>query len=337
MTGKLIIERSSPGLSLQDGGREGVLALGLSRGGAMDRPALAEAAALFAQRATPALEMAVAGGAFRAVGGAVRIALTGAEMVADINGKRIPWWALHVLQDGDVLNIGAALGSVYGYLSVAGGFEADLVYGSASARVDWGIGRKLGDGDTLSPVAACDLSPRCLTRPVDRKLHGPVRILAGPQTRLFSDDSRTSFFDASYRHSGRGNRVGIALGDGPELIAPGQLSLVSDVVVPGDIQAVGSGAPYVLLADCQTTGGYPRIGTVISADLVRVAQMAPGAEIQFLQVSREEALSARKAIEAELAALSDGIQPLIRDPRDAAELLTHNLISGAVAGDEGDH
>ena len=119
-------------------------------------------------------------------------------------------------------------------------------------------------------------------------------------------------------------------GGGYGLEAGGRI--LSEVITPGDIQIPGDGAPYVLLAECQTTGGYPRIGTVIPADLPRVAQAGPGAELRFRFVTRDEALAAERAMRAEIAALPGRVQPLVRDPRDM-NLLAHDLVSGVTDGE----
>jgi 5-oxoprolinase (ATP-hydrolysing) subunit C len=127
--------------------------------------------------------------------------------------------------------------------------------------------------------------------------------------------------------------VRLAFEGAPFLGAAG-LSLVSEVVQPGDVQLTGDGAPYVLLAECQTTGGYPRIGTVLPCDLPRVAQAAPGAALRFRFVSVEEALAACRTEAETLADLRRRLRPLVRAAEDMADLLGHQLISGVTAGEE---
>ena len=116
--------------------------------------------------------------------------------------------------------------------------------------------------------------------------------------------------------------------DGPGFESAAGLSVLSEVIVPGDIQITGDGTPFVLLAECQTTGGYPRIGSVLPSDLPRVAQAAPGTSLSFTFITLDDAV----AIETRALAHSFAIRPLIRAP-STGDLLSTNLISGVLAGD----
>jgi allophanate hydrolase len=119
--------------------------------------------------------------------------------------------------------------------------------------------------------------------------------------------------------------------EGEGFATGGQLTIVSEVITPGDIQITGDGAPFVLMCECQTTGGYPRIGTVISCDLPIVAQAQPGAALQFEFIDLDEALAAETRHRADLAALPKLRQPLLRDPARIRDLLAYQLISGVVS------
>ncbi|KKK69754.1 hypothetical protein LCGC14_2930880, partial [marine sediment metagenome] len=135
----------------------------------------------------------------------------------------------------------------------------------------------------------------------------------------------------------RGNRQGVRLDHvGAPFATSGQLDLVSEAIVPGDIQMTGEGTPFVLLPECQTTGGYPRIGTVIPDDLPRVAQAAPGEKLRFRFVTLDEALAAHRPEPARLADYRGKLRALVRDPADIPDLLSYQLISGAITGREGD-
>ena len=109
------------------------------------------------------------------------------------------------------------------------------------------------------------------------------------------------------------------------------LSIVSEVIVPGDIQITGDGAPFVLMCECQTTGGYPRIGTVIPSDLPKIAQAPAGAEIRFEFVTRDEAVDIERRARGDLKKLAQRVHPLIRDPHKIQDLLSYQLISGAIS------
>jgi allophanate hydrolase len=190
-----------------------------------------------------------------------------------------------------------------------------------------GIGRRLGPGDTLplgedpgGPVdVTLDVAPRCGG--------GELRLVASVQTGLFAPATRVCFVVTTFR-AGRGDRMGLALlCDGDGFAADGQRSLVSGVIVPGDVQMTGTGAPFVLLEECQTTGGYPRIGAVIPSDIPRTAQAAPGNPFRFRFVFVPEALAALARDRAEIAALAP--RPL-RRVLDTATLIAAQLVGGVV-------
>ena len=339
MSGALEVLSATPGVTVQDLGRSGWRAQGLSPGGAMDPVALAEGAALLGHDpVASALEMAGAGGRFHAAGGAVVIALTGAPMQARAGQRRLVWNASHRLEEGETLQIGGSVAGQYGYLSLPGGIDRPDRLGGRGAHLSAGIGGPVMPGDRLSPVMPAAGAPnRFLSGIEDRFTGGAVRVLPGAQTDLFSAKERTRFEATGFRKDTRASRSGARLTfDGGPFRADRQLDITSEAIVPGDIQLVGEGVPFVLLAECQTMGGYPRLGTVISADLPMMAQAPPGAPLRFRFVTLAEALDARRARQAEMANLPDKIAPLSRDPRDLADLLSYELISGAVSGAEGD-
>ena len=333
---RLTIQRAGPAMTVQDMGRTGTLKLGLSRGGAADRLALIEAAALLGRPLGDAvIEMAAMGGRFT-VDAPVRIALTGAPMRATLDGAPLIWNATHLMPPGAVLEIGPAVAGVYGYLSFAAGIVAPEVLGSRSTHLNAGLGRLLRDGDTLALAADPDPERAGVKlEPEERCAGGEIRIVEGPQTSLYSGQTRARFAETAFRRSTHGNRQGVKLDfDGAPFEADGQLGIVSDVIVPGDIQMTGDGIPFVLLPECQTIGGYPRMGAVIPADLPKVAQAAPGAGLRFAFLTLEEADKAWQSEAAQLKALRAKVQPMLRSPHDIADLLGYQLISGATAGNE---
>lgn len=330
----LEILQAGPGVTVQDDGRPGYIALGLSRGGAADRLALAEGAALLRQPVGAALEVAGFGGRFRA-DVPWRVALTGAPMKATLDGTVLPWNAGHPVPAGAVLAIGGALRGVYGYLTVGGGFDLPEELGARSAHLNAGLGRLLEQGDRLPLRADEGRDSGLALDPEDRFGGGTLRVLPSLQTGFFPPEMRGRFTEEVFCRDSRGNRMGIRLlppGEGYGLES-GQ-SILSEIITPGDIQVPGDGAPYILLYECQTTGGYPRIGTVIPADLPRVAQAAPGAELSFRFVTRDEALEAEAAYRRTVEGLAGAVRPLVRHPADVPDLLSHTLISGVTAGEE---
>ena len=332
----LTIHHAGPGLTIQDLGRPGWKAQGLSTGGATDRFAVFEAAALLNTKPTPAvIEMMGFGGTFSTTHH-TRIAITGAQMQADIDGTPIAPNMTHILRAEAKLTIGGAKSGVYGYLSFAGGIETAPIMDSRATHLTAGIGKRLEAGDTLPLAPDTDpLSPPMKLSPDNRFKGGTIRVMPGPQTDFFSPETLETFATTMFTRSPRGNRQGIRLDyDGTGFPIDGGRNIVSDLIVPGDIQMTGDGVPYVLLAECQTIGGYPRIGSVIPADLPKIAQAAPGTgrKFQFLTVEQADATAISDA--ALLKSITQKCQPMIRNPHDIADLLSYQLISGATPGDD---
>lgn len=332
MTAHLTITAAGPAMSLQDQGRPGYRAEGLTLGGAADRTALYEGAALLGQNPDLAvIEMAGSGGTFCADQD-IRIALTGAMMTASIDGEAVVWNASHFLQKGATLTIGGARDGSYGYLHVGGGFAVEPVMGSRSSHLAGGIGGLLSTGEVL-PLGpdkghATAMTLRCS----DRFGGGAIRMVASMQTADFGAATLARFTATPFRRDARANRMGVRMAhDGDGFSTAGQLSIVSEVVVPGDIQIAGDGAPYVLMYECQTTGGYPRIGSVLPCDLPRVAQAQTGAGLTFELVEMADAIAAQARYANEMKALTHLVTALVRDPADIRDLLAYQLISGAIS------
>ncbi len=329
----LLVHEAGPGVTVQDLGRPGLLSVGLSRGGAADRLALSEGAVLLGQPVAAALEMAGLGGTFEATG-PMRIALTGAPMQARAGDRPLDWNATHRIEPGERLVIGGAHAGVYGYLHVGGGFATDESMGSRAAHLTARIIGRVEAGARLpvGPDPAPDAAPKRLDVE-DRCNGGTLRLLPTPQTGLFSDADRRRLEATEFTRDPRGNRQGVRLAfDGAPFTTEGQLNLVSEVVQPGDIQMTGDGSPYILMPECQTTGGYPRIGTVHPDDLPTVAQAAPGTRLRFRFVSVDEGLANHPTPDEELTTLKRRLSPLVRAPQDIAELLGYQLISGVTDG-----
>ncbi|KIN74284.1 Allophanate hydrolase subunit 2 [Sulfitobacter guttiformis KCTC 32187] len=291
-----------------------------------------EGAALLGQPVDlAALEMTGMGGSFKASGN-LRIALTGAPMAATIDDQPIAWNASHALPAESVLRIGGARSGTYGYLHVGGGFDTPVMMGARGAHLSAGLGHALGAGDTL-PVGADTGSVTGMALPADNRFDGgAIRIIASMQTEQFDDATRKRFTNTAFRRDARGNRMGVRMEhDGAPFVSADQLTILSDVIVPGDIQIAGDGAPFVLMCECQTTGGYPRIGTVLPCDMARVAQAPAGAALSFGFIPLDEARIIEQRAAAFRTSLGSTVTPLVRDPYSIRDLLSYQLISGAIS------
>lgn len=321
-----------PAVTVQDMGRVGFLAQGLTRGGAADVLALHEGAALLGQSPQlAALEMVGMGGSFRASAD-IRIALTGAPMMAMLDDVPLVWNASHLLAAGATLKIGGARSGTYGYLHVGGGVDTPLMMGARSAHLSAGLGDVLSAGSTL-PVRPDKGSTIGMTLPADDRFDGGrIRVTTSMQSDRFDAETQARFSQTAFRRDARGNRMGVRMDhDGAPFVAADQLTILSDVIITGDIQITGDGAPFVLMSECQTTGGYPRIGTVLPCDLARVAQAQAGSPLSFQFVELEEARAIEARALAARAALGASVTPLLRDPHNIRDLLSYQLISGAIS------
>lgn len=315
-----------PMVTVQDRGRPGHLSQGLARGGAADRRALIETEALLGD----------AGAGIETPGSPLRLrfdvgvttALTGAPMGASADGRALAWNSAHPLEAGATLDLRPTGQGVYSYVHIAGGIGTEPVMGSRAAHLIAGIGQALTAGDRLP----CGLSQARAQKveATPRLGGGALRLVPTPQTRLFPPSELERFCATTFRRDPRGNRQGVKLAmEGAGFATEGQLNLLSDFILPGDVQMTGDGVPYILGPECQTTGGYPRIGTVIEADLPRAMQAVPGAAVTFSFVTPEVARAARPG--------KPKVTPLVRDPAEVPDLLTRQLISGVISakGEDG--
>lgn len=336
MSHALMVHRAGPGVTLQDSGRPGYLGFGLSRGGAADRLGMAEGAALLGQDdRLAAFEMAGMGGEFEALCD-LRIALTGAPMRASIDGARLSWHASHALPAGARLSIGGTEQGCYGYLHLGGGIDAPRILGSCSAHLASGLGQPVAPGTRFDIGADQGNGEVNRLVPAEPRFEGGiVRVVPSLQTDFFGAAGIDRFAATTFHRDTRGSRMGVRLvSDGEGFHSEAGLSVLSEVVVPGDIQITGDGTPFVLLSECQTTGGYPRIASVLPCDLPRVVQAPPGTALRFRFVTLEEAVAAERRADTHRKGLRSALRPLVRDPHDIRDLLAYQLIDGITAGDE---
>lgn len=283
------ITRAGPLATLQDAGRLGYLRHGISASGPMDRAAYSRAGGWLGGAGATAIEFTAAGIGLVIEGGSVAAACDGGSFRLRHNGKAMEWPARLTLKDGDVLEIAPGPAGNYGYLRFDHEIEVPLLLGSRSTNVVAGLGgfegRALRKGDRFEFGPRVKRAMSAHPRPTE-PVEGPIRFIWGLHADLFGEDVRQNFVSGGFAISQRIDRMGARLEDSSGIFAGAPiLSLVSDAVVPGDIQILGDGTPIVLMRDHQPTGGYPRIGTVIDADLDRLAQLRPGSEVTFQPVA----------------------------------------------------
>lgn len=225
------------------------------------------------------------------------IALTGAEFRAKLNGLPIKRCRAVAVEAGDTLTMGAAGTGMRGYLAVAGGFDIPAVFGSVSTDLRCGLGgfhgRRLLAGDVL-PLHHAAFSPSGIRLPIpDYPDTITLRVLLGPQDGMFTQHGIDTFLQSEYTLTEQSDRMGLRL-SGAKIENRQGVDILSDGIAPGSVQIPASGMPIIMMADRQTTGGYAKIATVISADLSLAAQARPGTGIRFSRVSEAEALRLRR-------------------------------------------
>jgi biotin-dependent carboxylase-like uncharacterized protein len=336
----------APGLhtTVQDLGRIGYQNTGVPVSGALDGSGLRLANALVGNpQGTAALEILVSGPTLEIAADTARVALGGPGASLAICGERPKVVAAGqsvTLRRGDIVQIALGRQSACCYLAVEGGIAVPPVLGSASTYVRAALGglngRAVQRGDVV-PLAIAGASKRAELRapsqssaPADE----PIRVVLGPQHKYFRKEARVALLAAEYRVSKDADRMGMRL-DGPLLRHRRGWDIVSDAIATGSIQVPGSGQPIVLLADHQTTGGYPKIATVISADLPALGRCRPGDPLRFLAVELEAAEELCREAEREFAKIVAALEPAPNDNGlDVGLLYGENLISGVTTGVE---
>jgi allophanate hydrolase len=337
VTAPVRIEVVSPGAyaSVQDAGRRGFRRVGVPWSGVLDARLMRIANALVGNDAgAPVIECFDGGLQLAARDGAVRLAVAGdAVLEHDGAGQRrtVAAWRSLTLCAGDLLRVRRLAPGRLAVVAIEG-LSLPRVLGSAStfARAALGglDGRALRAGARLPAAPARPRREQTLALP-PRPASGPIRLIAGPQADHFSAATLAALVDADYRVGADADRMGVRL-EGPPLAHRGPAEIVSDATVPGAIQVPGNGQLIVLLNDAQTAGGYPKIATVIGADLPRVAACPPGQVLRFAWVGATQGEQLARAAEAELQALLSSLRPVLDGGVDLAALYGSNLVSGVV-------
>lgn len=288
------ILRAGPLATVQDLGRNTWRDRGISRCGALDELALAQGNLLVGNPVHAAgLEFTLGPATLRFDADGC-IAITGTDMEARLDGQPLrPWWR-HRVRVGQTLKLAAPRERMRSYVAVAGGIAVPEALGSRSTDLKAGFGglagRALRDGDRLPLATPAALPWRSIgIRPP--AWDSTVRVLPGPEHDEFSAAAREAFWAADWQVTPQSNRMGYRLA-GPALVREHGGELASHGVLPGVIQVPPGGQPIVLLADAQTTGGYPKIGVVIRADLWKLGQLRLGARLRFVPCTPDDAVAA---------------------------------------------
>jgi biotin-dependent carboxylase-like uncharacterized protein len=299
-----------PGIltTVQDLGRWGQQSRGVPVAGPMDMYSHLLANHLVGNdKRAAALEVTLIGPELAADSDVV-CAIAGAAFTVTVDDVPVTSHDVFTLRSGSRLRFGQRAAGARATLAVRGGFAVAPEFGSRAtsliSRIGPFGGRPLIAGDILPIGSSRELlktSHRSNPCPaLDLPSGGArVRVIRGPHEAMFTEGALETFFSGCYVVTPSSNRMGYRL-DGPILKHAGSADILSDATPVGSIQVPASGQPILLMADRQTTGGYPRIGTVISADLPLAGQLAPGDWIEFMPCSRGDAIQALKAMRARL-------------------------------------
>jgi biotin-dependent carboxylase-like uncharacterized protein len=307
--------------SIQDLGRIGQYRFGVGTSGAMDDIALRAGNILLANDENAAgVEIPMTPFKVR-FGQDMAFALTGAGVDADIGGRAIPPWWRSQARAGDILSLKATIRGARSYLTVCGGIDVPMVLGSRSTQLRGELGglhgRSIEPGDIL-PCAAPDPSG-CIgelgVEPADIALARPntpvgntlVRVVIAGEYDRYDGTAQGLFWRTDWKVTPQSNRYGYRL-QGPTVMPISSIEKRSHGIVPGVIQIPPNGQPIIQMRDAQTSGGYPKIATVIEADLWRIAQTGLGGKLRFENTSYADALAAQREVSTYLDRLRANVR-----------------------------
>jgi len=288
----LSVSFAGPLVTFQDGGRHGLMRYGVSASGPMDRLAFDAAhAALGNPAGGTGIEVSLGGLMLACTQGDVTVAVTGGDFATVHNAAKGRSWQVLTLKQGDKLTVRAGPGGSWAYVAFAGTLQAAEWLGHSATHAGSGLG-----GGALRAAQVLRVSDAAVRADREGEVERPplqgdtaARVVIGPQDTCFDAAAAEVFTTQPYTVSDAYDRMGMRL-KGPELPLKGALSIPSEPIVRGSVQVSGDGVPTVLLADHQTTGGYPKIATVISPDLDRLVQYRAGQPLRFQAISAAQAV-----------------------------------------------
>jgi allophanate hydrolase len=322
---RLRVEAAGPLTTVQDIGRPGAMRFGVPRSGPIDRLVFAAAIAAAQPHEGTAIEVSLGGLTLTCTEGEIGFALCGGDFTAEIDGRPLGGWCRAVLGAGQRLRVRQGSGN-WGYLAFSGATRITPWLNSRSTHALSGLGGgSVRTGDILEFEAALTLPPAPLELPPSAAPSAPIGIIIGPQDRFFAEDAVEHICAAPFIASGTFDRMGRAL-EGPPLL-PQRLDMPSEPAARGCLQIAGNGRMTMLLADHQTTGGYPKIATVIGADIDRLAQLPAGTAFRFEAVAVEEAV---RRLRVHAATGADYLRRIVPSGTLAERLLEQNLVGGVI-------
>jgi biotin-dependent carboxylase-like uncharacterized protein len=336
MQGCLRVLRAGPGATIQDGGRHGYLRYGVTPAGPMDWVAFRTANSALGNDRAAAVEVSVGGLEVVCEGAPLALAFAGGAFIWRRDGVLLPQAARLLLEPGKTLVARAGDSGAFAYLAVERGFETPVTMGSRATHTRSAMGgidgRMLRAGDVLRAALTEGPDSESFEATIDApwlaRAPDPFRVVLGPQDDYFTGETLSAFFEGQFTLTPAADRMAYRL-DGPEIAHARGYDIVSDGVALGAIQVAGDKKPLILMADRQPTGGYPKLGHVVRADIGRLAQMRPGETCCFRAVSVAEAREALLRSEDEIAKTVQHLRPLRRELTSEG-LFEANLIGGVV-------
>lgn len=330
---RLTVVSSGPLISYQDGGRFGMMRFGVPASGPMDRLAHAAAnVALGRPKHATAVEISVGGLEIACTAGEVTCCVAGGDFQISHAGEATPSWCVRTLRAGEVLSVRPGRRGSWAYLAFAGELVCAQWAGCTATHSMSGLGGgSLAVGSTIVVRDAKVAEAREGRLAVPEWACSPprVRVVLGPQTGQFEPEATEALLQGEFTITPAYDRMGMRLA-GPTLALRNALSIPSEPIVRGSIQVGGDGVASILLADHQTTGGYPKIATVLSCDTDSVSQLRPHDRLAFQAVSADESIQLVRS----RARLTHRFLKTVAIPRGtlSERLMRENLISG-VYGD----
>lgn len=292
-----LVRRAGPLVTLQDGGRPGLMRFGVPESGPMDRGSFAIAnIALGNAETAPAIEISMGGLALDCLEGAVTFAVAGGGFRMSLDGTAHGAWTVATVTAGSRLVVEPGRWGSWTYLAFAGRLRSRRWLGSASTYAPAGLGGGiLAAGQELVIEAAERREARhgAITCPVSARPRQSVRVVLGPQERCFPRERIDALLSETFTLTTAYDRMGVRLA-GPSLQPGGALDLPSEAISRGAIQVSGDGVATVLLADHQTTGGYPKIATIVSEDLDGFVQLRSRSPVTFSAITPEAAVQSAR-------------------------------------------